>query len=587
MNFRNLVAMATLAVAIVLAVMTFGGNKTKAAGPTCTVPGDYATIQGAVNDVGCTTINVLPGAYSETVAIGRTLTLNGAQAGNNNFGTRNSNPASESTVTGVTLTGNVAVFTITAANVTINGFTVKNAVTAGAAMGITVSGLGSGASILNNIFDTITSPDPGGNGTAQAVYLTAGGPDSVNIENNEMKNVHSNRSAKGVLIGDNGGTNPSQNVQVKGNSIHDIISDTRGAYGVSVANVANVSGLEVRNNVIDNLTGLAGWAHAIGLEGDTPGVIVEGNSISDVIDLNPSPVNDAIAVLFESNPSFATAEVHNNNFDGVAYGIAVNPALTGGSVDGACNWWGSASGPGPVGPGTGAGVTVNVVYTPWLTSFGGSCVGPDADGDGITDSADNCPSTANPGQENNDGDALGDVCDPDDDNDGVADTGDNCPFTANPGQQNNDGDALGDVCDPDDDNDGVVDTADNCQFTANPGQQNNDGDTMGDVCDPDDDNDGVPDTADNCDFTVNPSQADTDGDGLGNACDPDDDNDGVLDGADLCPGTPSGTVVTTFGCPVAVNANSCKNGGWQSLFRANGTSFKNQGDCMQYVNTGK
>ena len=36
-----------------------------------------------------------------------------------------------------------------------------------------------------------------------------------------------------------------------------------------------------------------------------------------------------------------------------------------------------------------------------------------------------------------------------------------------------------------------------------------------------------------------------------------------------------------------LGANSCKNGGWQSFTRANGSSFKNQGDCIQYVNTGK
>lgn len=38
---------------------------------------------------------------------------------------------------------------------------------------------------------------------------------------------------------------------------------------------------------------------------------------------------------------------------------------------------------------------------------------------------------------------------------------------------------------------------------------------------------------------------------------------------------------------VATTANQCKNNGWQTLSRANGTSFKNQGDCIQYVNTGK
>jgi len=39
--------------------------------------------------------------------------------------------------------------------------------------------------------------------------------------------------------------------------------------------------------------------------------------------------------------------------------------------------------------------------------------------------------------------------------------------------------------------------------------------------------------------------------------------------------------------PPPTNVNQCKNGGWQTLFRTNGTQFKNQGDCIQYVNTGK
>jgi hypothetical protein len=34
-------------------------------------------------------------------------------------------------------------------------------------------------------------------------------------------------------------------------------------------------------------------------------------------------------------------------------------------------------------------------------------------------------------------------------------------------------------------------------------------------------------------------------------------------------------------------ANQCKNGGWQSSTRADASAFKNQGDCIQYVNTGK
>lgn len=35
------------------------------------------------------------------------------------------------------------------------------------------------------------------------------------------------------------------------------------------------------------------------------------------------------------------------------------------------------------------------------------------------------------------------------------------------------------------------------------------------------------------------------------------------------------------------SANQCKNDGWQNFTRADGSTFKNQGDCIQYVNTGK
>jgi hypothetical protein len=37
----------------------------------------------------------------------------------------------------------------------------------------------------------------------------------------------------------------------------------------------------------------------------------------------------------------------------------------------------------------------------------------------------------------------------------------------------------------------------------------------------------------------------------------------------------------------AASVSACKNSGWQGLTRADGTSFTNQGDCIQYVNTGK
>jgi predicted outer membrane repeat protein len=54
------------------------------AGSTCNVPSggtyNYPTIQAAVNDAGCATINVAAGAYYENVTIGRAVTINGAGA---------------------------------------------------------------------------------------------------------------------------------------------------------------------------------------------------------------------------------------------------------------------------------------------------------------------------------------------------------------------------------------------------------------------------------------------------------------------------------------------------------------------------
>jgi Thrombospondin type 3 repeat len=102
---------------------------------------------------------------------------------------------------------------------------------------------------------------------------------------------------------------------------------------------------------------------------------------------------------------------------------------------------------------TTAGTFLNSVFVDNLTF----CVNPDLDDDGVLNEEDNCPNIANAGQEDNDSDGYGDVCDDDDDNDGVLDVVDNCQYAANPGQEDCEGDGLGDVCDPDDDNDGVLD----------------------------------------------------------------------------------------------------------------------------------
>lgn len=393
MNLRNVVALGTLGVAVVLVLMTFGGSTTKAALLVCSVPsGTYPTIQSAVDDPGCSTINVAPGLYNEYVAIPRALILNGPNAGISGNGAR----GPEATVNQLN---------ITASDVIVDGFTFANP---GIQMNIFGSTTLSGIRVTNNIFS--------GYGTVGFPTYNAG---NLAITRNLFKNPLAATEAmqikaasfspggcSGTVVSDNVFTAASNNgaadinfsctgsgstgVTVSGNTDTGLAADTSFTAFSGVT-----GGILVKNN---NVTGTATAGSAIFFFGGVTGSVDINNNVitgfgGNGIDIaNFLEGNNSGSFTFTYNDlsnnfrsirlraafdSGATVTANRNNVSGNSSTIGIQNDSTTLVANATCNWWGAANGPGPVGPGSGDKVSTGVTFAPWLVSsnLNGACIG--------------------------------------------------------------------------------------------------------------------------------------------------------------------------------------------------------------------
>jgi len=360
-------------------------------------------IQDAVNNPSCSTINVAPGTYFESVIIGRPLTLVGPNAGVSWSGARGAEAIVNSGATTFNLTNGQ--------NVTIDGFTINGD------FGIYVSGSTSSTLIQNNIITGVT----------RALTLDSPGSAASVLNNDLVSNVRSLHVSGG----------PYTNLKVNGNRFSGPAAATGIFFSGSTAN--SITGFEFKYNQVLHLANMASTISsgtvsvnffnvnapgALNLQIDLHNSTVSSNTFdgnnttaclqlfgsqfglvpSDHVNVFDNTFNNCNVYGIQLSPDidhiYITKNTISNNIEGVntrditlwnltGNEIHVNTNnITGNTVfgvrngqmgvlDATCNWWGASNGPGPVGSGSGDRVSLNVDFTPWLIAPapGGRCIG--------------------------------------------------------------------------------------------------------------------------------------------------------------------------------------------------------------------
>lgn len=360
---------------------------------TCFVPSGYPTIQAAVDDPGCATINVDAGTYPESVAIARAVVLLGPNAGIGGSGVR----GPEASIIAVS---------ITASAVTLDGFSFSNA---GPQVNISSATILSGISVKNNIFSGYSSVGlptyNAGNlvvtgnlfhnplAATEAMQIkangtpAAGGCNGTVISNNVFTAATTNEGAD-INFSCTGSN--SNGVTVAGNTDTGLAGD-----GPSFVAFSGVTGnIVIQDNEV---TGTPTSGSAIFFFGGITGSVdisdnvitgFAGNGI-DVTNFLDGPNTGTFSFakndlsgnfrsirLRDAFGADATVTFHRNNISGNTSGTGAQNDSASLTANGTCNWWGAANGPAPTGAGNAVVGLIN--YSPLLitSNLDGACAVP-------------------------------------------------------------------------------------------------------------------------------------------------------------------------------------------------------------------
>jgi hypothetical protein len=216
------------------------------------------------------------------------------------------------------------------------------------------------------------------------------------------------------------GDGNTTDVEVSGNVIFDIVSETFNAAGVCVAAGVDectegdcTNAIDINDNEMFDILGfnrgMGLWIRSCAANVQNVGNEIFGTGDAIVIECGAKDIyirgdnlhDNERAVVFELAPAacgpdpnccmsdevLLNANIIQGNGEGVVNTIALDCC----PLDGILNYWGSEDGPSGDGPGTGDSVLGNVEYEPWLTlalSIINNNPVADLNGDGVVDLLD-------------------------------------------------------------------------------------------------------------------------------------------------------------------------------------------------------